>query len=243
MKVGARSALFVELEVAAARLLGDLSEAAVRLASDHPDAVEEFALKTDRIHHHFFGARAIDDRSSTGAARGVLAVGEHENHTASLDSLELVETDGQRIVQTRAVAVVEAAHLRNQIVAVAAETSADFDLVVERADLRLVVGEQPDEELFGGVAQQRQAAGHAAARIEHDDDRDRKILVLEQHDRLRLVVVANLEIFLHQARHQTPLRIRDGDEQRHDLRARAERWRWLLLRRHAGGGEECRENA
>ena len=102
------------------------------------------------------------------------------------------------------------------------EARAELDLVVERADASLVLGQQPEQELFGGLAQQRDVAGHAAARVEHDDDRDRLNLVLEENERLRLVVVENLEVFLHQVRHEPPLRVGDGDEERYDLRAGSE---------------------
>ena len=67
--------------------------------------------------------------------------------------------------------------------------------------------------------------------------RDRLDFVFEEDERLRLVVVEDLEIVLRQVGHEALLRVGDGREQRHDLGAGPER---RLLgrpsdRRHGGG--------
>ena len=86
----------------------------------------------------------------------------------------------------------------------------------------LSAGSRRMQELLGGLLQQRNRAGHAAARVEHHDDGDGLDDVLEVDDRLRLVVVEDLEVVLRQIGHEAPLRVGDRDEERHNLGARPE---------------------
>ena len=83
----------------------------------------------------------------------------------------------------------------------------ELNLVVERPDHALVLGQQPNEKLFGGLLEELEVPCHAGAGIEHDDDGDRLDFVDEQVDSLRLVVVEDLEVFLRQVRNQSLLSI------------------------------------
>ena len=58
----------------------------------------------------------------------------------------------------------------------------ELDLVVERADHALVLRQQAEQELLGGLLEQLQVARHARAGVEHHDDRDRLHFVDEQID-------------------------------------------------------------
>ena len=69
--------------------------------------------------------------------------------------LQLVEARGDRVPEPRAVAEIEILDVADQLVAIVREVRADLDLVVERADARLVGRQQPEEELLGGLLEQR----------------------------------------------------------------------------------------
>ena len=125
MNVGASSAVFFELEVAAAGFVGHFTEPAIGLAPHHALAVEVIALEPDRVDHHFFGARAIDHAPEADPARGVVAVGEHENHAAPFNPLQFVERCADRVPEARAVPVVEILHVADQLVAVVREMRAE----------------------------------------------------------------------------------------------------------------------
>ena len=74
----------------------------------------------------------------------------------------------------------------------------------------------------GCLAQQRQVALHAARHVEHHDEPDGLRRVVEQDDRLRLALVAHLEVVLRQRRHEPPLAVGHGDEHPHDVAAASE---------------------
>ena len=95
----------------------------------------------------------------------------------------------------------------------------ELDLVVELADLALVLGQQPNQELLGAFLQKIECDGHAAARIEHHDGRDRRGLFSKTLIVCELPVVEHLEIVLHEIGDEPLLQIRD----RHVHRART-RW-------------------
>src|SRR5262249_43106027 len=135
-------------------------------------------------------------------------------------------------------AVIEILQIRNELVAIRREARAELYLVVERADASLVGRQQTNQELLRGLTEKRNARRHAAARVEHDDDRDRLRLVVEERNRLELVVVEDVEVVLDEARHESLLRVGDGDEHRHELRPGLER---RLLT--ADGDTAERENA
>ena len=107
VKVGAEIGRLLQLEVAAAGFVGQPPQSAVRLAAHHAHAVEELALESDRVDHHFFGAGAVDDHRPSDAARRVVAVGEHEITRRPSMPLQLVEAVVDRVAEPRAVAVVE----------------------------------------------------------------------------------------------------------------------------------------
>src|ERR1051326_8712781 len=103
---------------------------------------------------------------------------------------------------------------RDEIVAVVRKRrSAELDLVVERADARLVVRKQPQDELLRRLLQQIDRQRHAAARVEHRDDVDRMQAAVEVGDRDRFVVVEDLEVVLRGVGDEPLLGILDGDEQ------------------------------
>ena len=73
-----------------------------------------------------------------------------------------------------------------------------------------------------GGAQQRQVALHAAGDVEHDDQPDRLGRVVELGDRLRLALVAHLEVVLRQRRDEPAVSIGHGDEDTDGVAAAAE---------------------
>ena len=83
--------------------------------------------------------------------------------------------------------------------------------------------------------------GHAGREVEHDDDGERLRLVLEDGDVLRLAVVENRELIAIEVRDQAPLRVGDGGEHGHELRARPEGGCCAVPVRPAAGGHRTRE--
>ena len=67
---------------------------------------------------------------------------------AAFDALQLVEARRERVPEPRAVAVVEVLDVGDQLIAIVHEPRVELDLVVERADARLVGGQQADDELL-----------------------------------------------------------------------------------------------
>ena len=100
----------------------------------------------------------------------------------------------------------------------------------EGADARDVLWQEPPEQLCAGGAQQRQVAFHAARDVEHDDHPDRLGPVIELGDRLRLAVVAQLELVLGEIGDELAVAIGDGGEHANGVAAGA---KGRLLR--AGG--------
>ena len=223
-----------ELEVPAAGLVGDLPQTPVGLRP----LTQNLALEADRVNHHFLGARAIDDLAQAAvAAARVVAVGEDEDHAAAVDALQFIQARRDGIPETRGVAVVEVLDVGDELIAIVHEPRVELDPVVERADPRLVGGQQAVDELFGRAAKQVERQRHAAARVEHDDDRDRLHLVLEEDERLGLLVVEDLEIVLHEIGDEALLRVGHRGEHRDDLGAGLER---RLLR---GEGRQAQAEA
>ncbi len=116
------------------------------------------------------------------------------------DFVQHVDAGIDRVVQSRRVAELQILERADQVVAIAREGAAELDLVAEGADLSLVVGQHPEDELFGRRFEQIEVGGHARAEVEHDDDGERLRLVLEERDLLRLPVVENRELVLLEAR-------------------------------------------
>src|SRR5205814_6396392 len=95
------------------------------------------------------------------------------------DSMQGVQALVDGVEQSRPVAVIEILYLRHQLVPVIGKAGVQFDLVVECANGSFVVGQQPDDKLFGGGFQQGYRARHAAARIEHHDRGDREVFAVK----------------------------------------------------------------
>ena len=121
-----------------------------------------------------------------------------------------------------------------ELVRIARELGTDRHLVAKAAETRHVVGAEPHEELLRRGAQQLQIALHAARDVEHHDQLNRLRAVVEDGDRLRLALVANLEVLLHQRRHQTPVLVGDGGVDTHRVALATED---RLLRRGAKPAE------
>jgi hypothetical protein len=64
--------------------------------------------------------------------------------------------------------------------------------------------------LFSSLFEQLQITGHAGARVEHNDNRNRLDFVDEEVQRLRLIVVEDLKIFLREVGHEPLTRVCDG---------------------------------
>ena len=90
-----------------------------------------------------------------------------------------------------------------------------------------ILAAEPREELLGGPAQQRQVALHAARHVEHHDEPNRLRGVVEDRDRLRLAVVAHLEVVTRQRGDEPPVAVGDGDEDPNQVALAAKGWRLL----------------
>ena len=116
-------------------------------------------------------------------------------------------------------------HHADQLVAIVSEGKTllrmDLQLVVERADLGLVVRMHADDELLRGLLHEVEGEGHAAARVQHDHRSDRLRLVVEVGERLQLAVVVDLEVLLHETGDQATVLVGHrhvhGDCLRRDL--------------------------
>ena len=122
----------------------------------------------------------------------------------------------------RALGMIAAGSAASSSLAVARERRADRDLVAKRPQARHVFWQQPLEELDGGAAQQRQIALHAPGDVEHDDEPDRLRAVVELRERLRLAVVADLEVVAAECRHEPAVPVGHGDEDTDRVASRAE---------------------
>ena len=78
----------------------------------------------------------------------------------------------------------------------------DRDAFGEAADARLVARLEPAHERFGGRHDEAEVAAHAAAAVEHHHHGDGLHVIREDGDRLRLAVVADLEILAREVRDQ-----------------------------------------
>ena len=109
----------LQLEVAAAGLVGDLPQPAVRLRCG-PCAARRSSCSRARSRRPSPRPRApVDDRAEARPARRVVAVGEDEDHAAPFDPLQLVEARGDRVPQPRAVAEIELLDVADELVAIA----------------------------------------------------------------------------------------------------------------------------
>ena len=185
--------------------------------------VEELGLEADAVDHHLVVARPLQRLSRSLAAAEIGAVGEQQNHLAPFHVLELVEARVHGVVETRLVAEVEMLQAADEAVAVAGEPGGELDLVVERTHGRLVVRQQAQQELLGAGIEILQAVGHADARIEHHNGRERAHFVVEDRDFLRLAVVEDLEVFSRQIGDKAVVGVDHRHVRRHDSRARPER--------------------
>src|SRR5262249_33204738 len=129
----------------------------------------------------------------------------------------------------------------DQVVAVVGELAAELDPVAERAHLTFVLRQHPQEELLGGRSQQIEAARHAGAVIEHDDDGKGLGLVLKERDLLGLTVIEDGELVLLEIRDEASLGVEHGGRHRHNLGRRLE-GRRVLSGRHCQGGRDEHRN-
>src|SRR6185295_15466537 len=114
-----------QLEIAATSLVRDLPQSPVRAGAL---AIHD-TFQPNRVHHHLFGARAVDHRAELGGlAVFVHAVGEDQNDATAFDPLQLVHARRDRIPQAGTVAVVEILDGGNQLVALVGKAGADLDL-------------------------------------------------------------------------------------------------------------------
>ena len=126
----------------------------------------------------------------------------------------------------------------DQIALVAGEVvRIDLDAVGEAADAGLVAGQELLDELLRRRSHKAKVADHAAAAIEHDDDRDRLDVVLEHREVLQLAVVVDLEIVAGEIRDQLAFGVGHRHVHGHGPGAAAED-RLLALR--LWGHRQCR---
>src|SRR5690606_30539257 len=88
----------------------------------------------------------------------------------------------------------------------------------EVADAPLVLGQQADDELLGGLLEQLKVHRHAAARVEHDGDGDGLDRVVEEDDLLRSLLIEDLEVVAGEAAHEPLVLVGDGHVDGHRLR-------------------------
>ena len=81
-----------------------------------------------------------------------------------------------------------------------------------------------------------QLRAHAAAGIENNSDRERRVLAAERYDFLLQFVLENLERFLFEARHKPVQRIGYGDRNQHHVRIDPDIGAGQRRRRFAGFG-------
>ena len=126
----------------------------------------------------------------------------------------------------------------DQIALVAGEVPRiHLDAVREAPDPGLVARQELLDELLRRRPHETEIADHAAAAIEHQDDRDWLNPALEQREVLQLAVVVDLEVVAGEVRDQLALRVRHRHVHRHGPGAAAEdRLLALRLRRH----RQCR---
>ena len=169
-----------------------------------------------------FSRARSSDVVAAALARAVVAVGEHDDHAPAILGLQVGDALVDRVPEPRRIAEVEILlDDPNQPIAVVRErlvARQHLDLVVEGADLGLVLGQQADEELLGRLLHELHVQRHAAARVEHDDGREGRRFVDEVGQRLQLAVVVHLEILLLEIGDEPPLPVDDRRVDGHGLR-------------------------
>ncbi len=103
--------------------------------------------------------------------------------------------------------------------------------------------QQAEEELLGAGIEILQAVGHADARIEHHNGRERAHLIVEDGDFLWLAVVEDLEVFFGEIRDEAVVGVDHRHVRRDDARSRPKR-RLLGINRqpdcqHRNARESC----
>ena len=199
------------------------------------DRLRAAAAHPDRVNHHVFAARAIDDvglaRRTLAKARrtAVLAIAQHENHFAAV---VLLAKGAHRLLdgapeRRRRIGRDRRRQRSVELARIVAERWADRDFVPEAPDARDVVLQKTSEELGTRRAEQRCVALHAAGHVEHHDETYGLRGVVELSNRLRRSFVANFEVLLLERRGEPTVSIRHGCEHAHGITSAAKNW-WLL---------------
>src|SRR6185503_3437316 len=225
---------------ASAGFLGNLLQRPIGLRSHHTLPVEIGRLQANRVHHHFVLLSTIEHGAESRLAVRIVAVREHEHDFSTIDRLQHLDALIDCVPEARRVAVLQIAQRGDQVVAVVGELAAELDPVAERAHLPFVLRQHPQQELFGGRAQEIEAARHAGAVMQHHHDGKRLGFVLEERDLLWLSVIEDGELVLLEIRDEASLGVEHGSRHRHDLGRRLEGRRLLLCRHYQGGRDEHR---
>ena len=198
-------------------------------------SVASAAAHPDRVNHHVFAARAIDDvglaRRTLAKARrtAVLAIAQHENHFAAV---VLLAKGAHRLIdgapeRRRRIGHDHRRQRSVELARIVAERWADRDFVPEAPDARDVVLQKTSEKLGTRRAEQRCVALHAAGHVEHHDETYGLRGVVELSNRLRRSFVANFKVLLLERRGEPSVSIRHGCEHAHCITSAAKNW-WLL---------------
>ena len=113
----------------------------------------------------------------------------------------------------------------------------DPHAIAEVADARAVVRQQVADELLGRVADEPEVPHHAAAPVQHDDDRDGLDVVGEDGQRLRLAVVEDLEVVAREIGDEPAGLILHRRKHGDGIRPCAEAWLLPSTRGDGSGGD------
>ncbi len=204
-----------------------------------PVPAEVLVDQADGVDHHVLRARPVHHLADAHLARRVIAVGEHEHDLPSVHRLQPFEALVDRIIEAGWITEVQLVlqQVHEPIAIVDEIPRMELDFVAELPDLCLVVGQEAQQELLRAVLHQTERRGHAAARVDHHRGRDRRRLVLEDVDRLRLSVVEDLEVLLRQVGDEALFGIGDRHVDRDRFRGDLD-----LLRRDGRGEDQGDED-
>ena len=145
--------------------------------------------------------------------------------------LQILQRDVDRVVQRRRAAGRGLANRLLELGRGVGEGLEDDDAAVEADDFGEILRPETPGEADGGFLRDRQPGFHAGAGVEQERERDWQVRPAEQRDVLLDPVLEDAEILGLQVGHIARRAVRDGDVQRHDVDAGAERGRLLAGRR------------